>query len=180
MLQSSPYWRALLFAEWLLAKAFLCCTLIGMTHIGFYQVRDPMPSTTDKTLAHLLEKVVSSGHRVLVVCPNAQRAERIDDMLWTYKEESFLPHGLESDGVHLEKQPILVTTKPENANGADVLVTVSGAQGGSAHDYTRAIDIFEGHENQVAKARERWKLYKDAGFELSYFEHTGTGWQKKA
>lgn len=151
-----------------------------MTHIGFYQVRDPMPSTTDKTLAHLLEKVCSAGHKVLVVCPNTQRAERIDEMLWTYKDESFLPHGLAHDNVAPEKQPILITTTPENQNGANILVMVSGAQGGAIADYEKAIDIFEGHENQVTKARERWKLYKDAGFELSYFEHTGEGWQKKA
>lgn len=151
-----------------------------MTEITFYQVKDPMPATVDRVLAGLLEKVLQEGHRVLVVCPSKQRLERIDEALWAALPESFIPHG-NTDDAYTALQPVLLTTTNNNANNANIVVRVSAADlGADISAYARVLDIFEGNENQLKKARERWKMHKNDGADLTYFEHTNTGWQRKA
>lgn len=149
-----------------------------MAEIGFYHL-DRLP--LDEVLPKLLEKALGSGARMVVRAPDAGAVERLNRLLWTYGQSSFLPHGSAADGRPAE-QPIYLTAQDENPNGADILVQVEGAEAGDLASYRRVLDLFDGGDAAaLAAARARWRAYKDAGHALTYWQQKPEGgWDKKA
>ena len=134
----------------------------------------------ERALPDLLEKTLAKGWRALVRTTSQDRAEAIDQMLWTYKDESFLPHGVAGEPL-ADKQPVLVTTDGENANGSQALFLLDGAEPGSLGAYERCIILFDGRdEAQLSGARDRWKSLKADGVSISYWkEKEDRGWEKQ-
>jgi DNA polymerase-3 subunit chi len=157
----------------------LAASLALMTEISFYHLtKTPL----DKALPRLLEKVLGTGKRAVVLAAGAGMIKTVDKFLWSYKPESFLAHGTQKDD-HADKQPIYLTTEEENPNNAAFLVMLEGVEPGYATDFERCLDVFDGHdEAQVQSARERWKVYKaKEGVTLSYWKQDASGrWEKAA
>ena len=78
----------------------------------------------ERVLPVLLEKTIERGWRAVIEVGSAERAAALDTALWTYRDDSFLPHGLAGETTDAE-QPVLITTGPENNNSA--AVTASGS-----------------------------------------------------
>ncbi len=111
-----------------------------MTEVWFYHLeRLPL----DRVLPSLLERTLARGWRAVVQASSEERVNALDSLLWTYREDSFLPHGTHKDG-HQSDQPIYLTTGAENPNSADVRFLVDGADHDGLGDYQRAIFIFDG------------------------------------
>ena len=149
-----------------------------MTEVGFYHL---LHWPLERALPKLLEKALERGHRAIVLAGSPERVEDLNNVLWTYEDSSWLPHGSSGDG-QAEEQPVFLTTEDENPNGADVLVAVDGCTPALAEGFTRIIDMFDGRdETMVAAARQRWRGYLDQGFDLTYWQQTEAGgWDKKA
>ncbi len=148
-----------------------------MTDIRFYHLTR---KTLEEALPELLEKTLARGWRAVVKVSSAERAEALAQALWTYKPDGFLPHGAAKDGFAAE-QPIWITEKEENPNGATVLFLTDGAVCATVHDYDIACELFDGHdETAVFAARTRWTSYKEAGHTLSYWKQNEKGWMKEA
>ena len=147
-----------------------------MTEIGFYHLR---ASPLERALPRLLERALAEGHRVVVMAGSPERVEHLNDVLWTYSEESFLPHGSARDG-NAERQPVWLTVDDENPNRAGMLVLVDGARSVRLGDYARCCDMFDGNdEAAVAAARQRWAEAKAAGHVLTYWEQIDGKWEKR-
>jgi DNA polymerase-3 subunit chi len=134
----------------------------------------------DQALPELLEKTLAKGWKALVRARGAERIDHLDAWLWTYRDESFLPHApvTEPNAAH---QPILLTTEMDNVNGADALFLVDGADPGELDGYERCVVIFNGgDEAQLAVARAQWSTLKGRGHAASYWKQTGRGWEKQA
>ena len=116
---------------------------------------------------------------MLVLASSSERVEHLNQLLWTYDEASFLPHGSARDG-NAERQPIFLTTDAGNPNNATMLVLVDGAPGSGIENYQRVCDMFDGNdEAAVEQARQRWRDAKAAGHALTYWEQTPSGWVKR-
>ena len=149
-----------------------------MTEVRFYHLQAwPL----ERALPKLLEKVLERGHRVVLLTDSSERAEALNGHLWTYEERAWLPHGTAGDG-HAGDQPIYLTAREENPNGADVLVLVDGVESGQLDRFAIVIDMFNGQdETAVAAARERWRRCLERGFTLTYWQQTERGaWEQKA
>lgn len=134
----------------------------------------------DQALPELLEKTLARGWKAIVRAMGAQRVEHLDGWLWAYRDESFLPHA-PADEPGAARQPILLTTRDENLNGADALFLVDGAEPGELGDYTRCVVLFDGgDEEALATARRQWKSVKAKGLPASYWKQQGRGWEKQA
>ncbi len=148
-----------------------------MSAVNFYHLtRTPL----EKTLPRLLEKVLAGGMRAVVMCDSDARLEALDAHLWTYDQGSFLPHGRERDGDPAD-QPIYLTRKEENPNGAGVLVVTDGIEATHLDQFQRCLDLFDGNdEAAVAAARDRWRRLREAGHEVTYWaQNAGGGWERK-
>jgi DNA polymerase-3 subunit chi len=144
--------------------------------VDFYHLQS---SPLEKALPQLLERILKSGERAVVMAASEDRVEALANMLWTYNPNSWLPHGTAKDGAP-EKQPVWLTQHEENPNGARFLVLTDGMTSSQIATYDRCLDIFDGnHDDMAAAARLRWSAAKAAGFELHYWQQGEEGWKEK-
>ena len=150
-----------------------------MTEVFFYHLqRQPI----EAALPRLLERSLQRGWRALVRAASEQRLRSLDDRLWDYSDESFLPHGADGDGDPGE-QPVLLTLAADNPNRANVFFALEGA--GIPDDITSfervAIMFDDADEEARAAARISWQRLKSAGHEVSYWQEDEAGrWRKRA
>ncbi|MBB5751476.1 DNA polymerase III subunit chi [Prosthecomicrobium pneumaticum] len=149
-----------------------------MTEVFFYHLQK---QSLEAVLPGLLEKAIERGWRVVVEAGSRERLEALDAHLWTYREDSFLPHGTAGDA-QAALQPILLTTAPDNPYGAAVRFLVDGAPFASAEGYERLVVIFDGNDRDaLAAARDAWKRAKAAGHDSTYWQQSERGrWERKA
>lgn len=149
-----------------------------MTEIAFYHLTT---SPLERALPRLLEKILESRKRAVVLCGNEERLNYLNGALWTLGKLSFIPHGSAKEGF-AEDQPIWLTTIDENPNGAQFLILTDGAESSALSDYERCLELFDGKDEEaVLHAREQWKNYKDQGHTVTYWKQSDSGaWEKGA
>ncbi len=150
-----------------------------MTEVLFYHLQG---HPLERVLPALLEKSLQRGWRVVVQASSEERIEALDAQLWTYSDDSFLPHGT-LRGSEAAAQPILLTLGEENPNAAAVRFLIDGApMPGEPSAYERIVLLFDGDDpDAVAAARERWSEAKAKGFDVTYWQPDAQGrWQRKA
>ena len=132
-------------------------------------------------LPGLLERSLARGWRAVVQTASDERAEALDAHLWTYADDSFLPHGL-AVGDSADRQPILLTTGEDNQNRANVRFLVDGVGPGEVAGYERVVIMFDGNDDEaVSAARGWWKRVKGDGHEATYWQQNPAGrWEEKA
>jgi DNA polymerase-3 subunit chi len=152
-----------------------------MPEIWFYHLqRQPL----EQVLPILLTRSLARDWRVVVQAGTDARVNALDEVLWTFSDDSFLAHGTPRDG-DPDMQPVWLTTGDENPNGAALRVLVDGIDPGAAAQdaaYQRLIMLFDGNDDeQLAAARAHWRRLRDGGSPLSYWQQDDDGrWQKKA
>lgn len=148
-----------------------------MGEIGFYHLSS---TSLERALPKLLERARIQGHRIVVRAASPERVEHLCVTLWTYEEGSFLPHGSVRDG-NAAMQPIWLTHRGENPNGASVLIVVDGVEAEEVGSYARCADLFDGNDaDAVEAARARWRRSREAGHALAYWQQTTSGWEQKS
>jgi DNA polymerase III subunit chi len=147
-----------------------------MPEISFYQL-SVFP--LEKALPKLLEKVYASGKRAVIVTDTEISVKELNNLLWNYREDSFLPHGAAGDSFP-EEQPLYITSGNENPAGATIVVATHGAEPQDVESYERYLDLFDGNDQaQLVQARARWKKYKEKGYIMTYWQQTHKGgWEK--
>ena len=138
-------------------------------------------SSADQVLPELLEKTLGRGWKALVRGIDARRLEALDAHLWTFRDDSFLPHGLAGEPM-AERQPVLLTTALDNPNAGDALFLIDGAEPGDLAGYARCILLLDGRDEvALGTARGRWTIFKKAGHPVSYWRQGAErGWEKQA
>lgn len=148
-----------------------------MPDVLFYHLE---PRPLEAVLPSLLEKTLERDWRAVVEVGSTERAEALDGHLWTYREDSFLAHGLAGEDTDAH-QPVLITTGTDNPNAATVRFFVDRAVPQSTDGYERVVYMFSGHDpDAVAEARLAWVALK-GGNALTYWQQEPDGrWVKKA
>lgn len=149
-----------------------------MTEVLFYHLES---QPLERVIPVLLEKTLERGWKAVVEAGSRERAEALDNVLWTYRDDSFLPHGIagaETDPL----QPVLITTGTDNPNGANVRFFVDRAVPRSGDGYDRIVYLFSGHDpDAVAEARVAWKAFSTPDNAVTYWQQDTNGrWVKKA
>lgn len=149
-----------------------------MAEIRFYHL---LHKSLEAALPEILVKAVAGGRRVVVKTPDEAMTERLNAHLWTWNEQAFLPHGSKKDGFAAD-QPIWLTEKDENPNGAQILILTGGAVTADYDNFDLCCEMLEGHdEDMIAQARTRWvALKKEGKHEMTYWQQNENGgWTKK-
>lgn len=140
-----------------------------MTEVLFYHLEH---RPLEQVLPLLLEKTLEKGWKAIVEVSSAERAQGLDNSLWTWRDDAFLPHGVAGDE-NDEQQPILLTTDTNNPNAANVRFFVDRALPRAEGNYERLVYMFDGHDpDAVEEARGVWKALNQ--------EHRCTYWQQEA
>jgi len=150
-----------------------------MTEVLFYHLKG---QSLDQVLPSLLQRSIERGWRVVVQASSDERVDALDAHLWTWRDDTFLPHGTWREPTAAE-QPILLTVNEDNLNNASVRFLIEGAGvPGDASAYQRLVLLFDGNDPEaVEAARTRWAEAKAAGFEVTYWQADENGrWRRQA
>jgi DNA polymerase-3 subunit chi len=152
-----------------------------MSEVLFYHLEK---QTLDDVLPGLIERTLMRSWRALIRAESGERTQALDNLLWTWNEESFLPHAQTGDG-DASRQPVLITTEAENANRAHVLFLVGGAMpaswDGETAQFARIVVLFDGRDpSALSSAGAAWTAAREAGHEATWWKQSSGGkWEKQ-
>jgi DNA polymerase-3 subunit chi len=153
------------------------------TEVLFYHLER---AGLEEVLPGLLERTLERGWKAVVCVGSQERMAALDSHLWTFRDESFIPHAMDNDP-RATTQPILLTTGGANLNGASVAFYADGAAPNdwspdTLSEYQRVVLLFDGRDPQATDAaRVHWKGARASGCETTYWQQSASGkWEKKA
>ena len=149
-----------------------------MTEVLFYHLQG---MTLEGVLPPLIEKSIERGWRVTVQAASEERADTLDGHLWTYRDDSFLPHGTWRDRDAAD-QPVVISIDESNFNGSHVRFLVDHSElPANAETYERVVLVFNGEDEEaVAAARAAWSHCKARGLDATYWQTDDRGrWQRR-
>ncbi|MEI4487221.1 DNA polymerase III subunit chi [Frigidibacter sp. MR17.14] len=138
-------------------------------------------SALEDTVETILSRALAQDWRVVLRCPDARLAARLDEQLWTREAAGFLPHG-RAGGPHDALQPVLITEGATDAGPAQALMAVGGAEVDPAEiaAHERVWILFDGLDREaLSRARDQWRALTGAGAAAQYWSEEGGRWEKK-
>jgi DNA polymerase-3 subunit chi len=132
-----------------------------VTRIDFYT------SVADKlqTACRVASKVYSLGHKLVIFCPDAAVANRVDRLLWTHPPTGFIPHCVTGSAL-AAITPIVIDFRGDAPPHDEVLVNLTTQWPPFFARFERLVEIVSADDEDVRLARERYKFYRDRGYEL--------------
>ncbi len=140
-----------------------------MTRVNFYVLNAGSGRQRQVFACRLAEKALGHGLRIYIHTDDAEETACLDELLWTFRDGSFLPHLPAEDARQCDRDqltPIVIGhgDMPDPHDG--LLINLSGAVPGFFSQFQRVAEIVSGEESDKALARERFRFYRDRGYEL--------------
>ena len=136
-----------------------------MTRVDFYLLHDNAETGRNLAVCKLAHKAFSLGHRIYIYAPDSRQAQHLDQLLWTFNQGSFIPHGLNADSPEADI-PVLIGHEEPPAAHEDVLVQLTPQIPEFFSRFERVAEVVNGSEEEKAQARERFRFYRDRGYAL--------------
>lgn len=149
-----------------------------MVEILFYHLQ---PQPIEQVLPVLLQKTLAKGWKAIIETPLLERVKALDDHLWMFSEEGFLPHATSADADAVY-DPILILSDSSNPIAAQVRFCIDQAPiPDDISGYERIIIMFDGNDSDALNhARAQWKHAKSLNADATYWQQDDEGrWVKK-
>ncbi len=134
-----------------------------MTLVVFYVVQSAAPGQRLQVAARLADKAFARGHRIFINANDEAQASELDELLWSFRPASFLPHGLHGQE-HSDTIGIGWGQEPLNHN--DLLINLQLAIPPFFSRFQRVAEVVTQEPASLAALRESWKFYKERGYQL--------------
>ena len=142
---------------------------MSQIRVDFYLLKSSEPEAASHVACRLLEKAYQRGHRVFVYCDSQEQAESLDELLWTYKEDSFIPHNLQGEGP--EPPPAVQIGFGDEPRGFnDILLNMATTIPPYLSRFRRIMEGVAPHDTAINISRDHYREYRAKRFEL----HTHT------
>ncbi len=135
---------------------------MGVPRIDFYVLPDQKDNGRALLACRLADKAYSLGHTVYVLAGSEAQAAALDDLLWTFRQDSFIPHE-RYPLVGEESSPVLIGTVLPAEATAQVLINFAGRLPEGFERYERVVELVDQHPEVLAKSRERFRQYREQG-----------------
>ena len=134
-----------------------------MTRVGFYVVQAAEHGHRLQLAARLADKAFQQGHRIFINAADERQAQALDELLWSFRPASFLPHGL-VDGQHSDAVAIGWGQEPVGHN--DLLINLQLETPRFFSRFKRVAEVVTQDPQSLAALRKAWLFYKERGYEL--------------
>jgi DNA polymerase-3 subunit chi len=134
-----------------------------MTLVGFYVVQSAAPGQRLQVAARLADKAFQRGHRIFINANDEAQASELDELLWSFRPASFLPHGLHGQE-HSDTIAIGWGQEPDNHN--DLLINLQLAIPPFFSRFQRVAEVVTQEPASLAALRASWTFYKERGYQL--------------
>lgn len=139
-----------------------------MTRIDFYILERPNPDASLTLACRLAEKAVRLEHEVLINAGSRADSARLDELLWTFSQSSFLPHRPIGDVSRPDQgEPVVIGCGNEPEDGRwNLLINLAPEVPEFFSRFERVAEVVGAEEENKAAGRERFRYYRDRGYEL--------------
>ncbi len=138
-----------------------------MTKVGFYVIQSAEPGQRLQIAARLADKAFAQGHRVFLNAENEAQAHTLDRILWEFRPESFLPHGLLGTE-HADQ--IAIGWGQEPGEHRDLLINLQLRIPPFFSRFSRVAEVVSQDAVSLSALRESWKTYRERGYQLEKHE----------
>ncbi len=138
-----------------------------MTRIDFYSLEPGSRGDRFTLTCRLVERIRATGARVLIHCPDIEQARHLDRLLWTFRDDSFLPHGRVGQ-VDAELTPVLISGDGTPLTEDQVLINLSAQVPEFFERFSRLCEPVDQDPAVRLAGRERFRYYRDRGYPLHH------------
>lgn len=138
-----------------------------MTQVDFYILAAQTPEERAVFACRLAEKAFGRGNQILIQTDDETSARYLDDLLWTYREESFLPHALLGDSKAPADCPVSVGWHSDPGHHHDVILNLSSKLPDFFSRFQRCINIVIQQDQVLDYTRSHYKYLKDRGYPIN-------------
>jgi len=135
--------------------------------VDFYLLDRHVTDGRLRAACRLCRKIHTLGHRIYVQTPDLEQARKLDELMWTFDQSSFVPHGLYDPGQVEMDTPIALGPHPPSGGDYEVLVTMLDTVPDQYDEFARVAELVDNTPEDKALARDRYRWYRDRGCELS-------------
>lgn len=136
-----------------------------MTSIDFYFNADDRLAVA----CRLAGKAFAHKKRLLIFAPDRETAGRVDRMLWTWQQQSFVPHCLADDPLAAQT-PVLITAESADPPECDVLLNLAAECPPFFERYARLLEVVGMDDAERGRGRGRYRFYKERGYPIGHHD----------
>lgn len=120
-----------------------------------------------KVVCDLVEVEYLKGKKVVINVTDSDEGKVLDQMLWSWKQSSFIPHSYVPDLSGQQDDPVLITDSLNENKSYDTLILVSPVSVENFEWFNLVIDFAEKYNpTKIVADRERFKMYREKKFVL--------------
>lgn len=134
--------------------------------ITFYVLADTAPEKRLNTACRIIEKAFQQKHQIYVHAASQAEAEQLDELLWSFRADSFIPHHLVGDGP-TPPPPVRIGWQQIPPEARDLLVNLNASAPDQPQRFRRIVEIVGGDEPMREAARQHWRQYKQQGYPVT-------------
>ena len=138
-----------------------------MPRVDFYVTEERSREGALRIACRVVEKAWQAGHRVFVATASAEATRQVDELLWTFRPDSFIPHGCYPNA-HGQDVPVLLGHAGQPDNGAGVLVNLTPSVPEFHVNFERIAEFVSGDEESRQRGRERYRYYREREYDVKY------------
>ncbi len=137
-----------------------------MTEVIFIEVFE---SRMEMRACEIAERAYLQGDKLQVIAADTHQADRLDELLWTFRPDSFIPHGLAKGEKDEIAPPVVITSEEEKLPGYETLLMMEYCQARTLLKFAQAIHlIVVDNQKRLDASRDYWTKLKEAGFSLRH------------
>lgn len=134
-----------------------------LERVDFYLLNESVPDGKLRLACRLARKAYGQGYTAYVHARSREQASRLDELMWTFDQGSFIPHRLDEGD---EPAPVVIGCEPPGSDHPDVLIGLGNELPEDFQAYRRIAELVDGTDEERQLARKRYKVYKDSGCQL--------------
>jgi DNA polymerase-3 subunit chi len=137
-----------------------------MSRVDFYILASAGEPSRRNFACRLAEKAYRLKHTVHIHTADRQQAEMLDDLLWTFRDGSFVPHEMSGAGGGQAKAPVTVGFEDAGTGNQDLLINLTDEIPEMASSFPRVAELVTSDELSRQQSRKRFVHYRNLGAEL--------------
>jgi len=134
-----------------------------MTRVGFYVVQAALAAERLMVAARLADKAFRAGNRIFINTVDQAQARALDELLWSFRPDSFLPHALYGED---PAAPVHIGWGQDPGDHGDLLINLQLQPPPFFSRFDRVAEVVTQDENSLAALREAWRFYQQRGYQL--------------
>jgi DNA polymerase-3 subunit chi len=135
-----------------------------MSRVEYHVIRAPARVTTPMLVCRLTQEHHRAGRSVYIRTADGSQAAKLDDLLWTFDQGSFIPHRLASDA--RIPAPVVIGEQPPD-EPPQVLVNLARDIPANCERFPAIVEVVDPDPGETQAARERYRRYRELGCEIS-------------